>query len=137
MSKPATSSAPAKFLRPGKVVVLLNGRHAGKKAFIVNAFDCQRKFFYLVLAFCSYWPSSKASVPFLFYASIVCCATLSLFPFSIYFFRIILTCLTLFSYKVQGLWSCFGCWNCQGSVKGYQVNGQEAHPSSLSCETFY
>ena len=39
---PATT-APAKFIRPGKVVLLLNGRHAGKKAFIVNAFDGQRK----------------------------------------------------------------------------------------------
>ena len=44
MSKTTSApAAPAKFIRPGKVVLLLNGRHAGKKAFIVNAFDCQRK----------------------------------------------------------------------------------------------
>ena len=40
----AATTAPAKFIRPGKVVLLLNGRHAGKKAFIVNAFDGQRKY---------------------------------------------------------------------------------------------
>jgi len=28
-----------KFLKPGKVVVILNGRYAGKKAVIVKAFD--------------------------------------------------------------------------------------------------
>jgi hypothetical protein len=39
----SSSSSTAKFLRPGKVVILLSGRHAGKKAFIVNPYEGQGK----------------------------------------------------------------------------------------------
>ena len=42
-SVPATPAAPIKILRPGKVVILLNGRYAGHKAFIVNPFEGNRK----------------------------------------------------------------------------------------------
>lgn len=42
-TNPVASTVSTKFLRPGKVVILLNGRHAGKKAFIVGPLDTQCK----------------------------------------------------------------------------------------------
>ncbi len=42
-SATATPASATKFLRPGKVVVVLTGRHAGKKAFIINPQDVPGK----------------------------------------------------------------------------------------------
>lgn len=44
-----TQTAPIKILRPGKVVILLNGRYAGHKAFIVNPFEGNRKSIHLFI----------------------------------------------------------------------------------------